>query len=89
MFSTLLAEFYIPRARKLVLQIKKTCPGYLKLKSFFTTEADMLDVLKTIQLPFSYCQADIFGPILAHNSDSPTKRWVLVVLCLSSRTIQL
>ena len=80
--STILAEFYISGARKLILQIKKTCPGCLKIskKSFSAVEADIPDILKTIQLPFSYCQVDIFGPILAHNSASTTKCWVLVVL---------
>ena len=89
--STILAEFYIPGARKLILQIKKTCPGCLKIskKRFSAAEADMPEVLKTIQPLFCYCQADIFGPILAHNSASPTKRWVLVVLFLSSQAIHL
>ena len=73
--SIILAELYIPKVRKPVLQIKKTCPGCLKIskKSFSAVEADIPDILKTIQLPFSYCQVDIFGPILAHNSASPTK----------------
>ena len=49
----------------------------------------MLDIIKTIQTSFSYCQADIFGPILAYNSLSSTKHWVLVVLCLFSRAVHL
>ena len=49
----------------------------------------MPDILKTIQPPFSFCQADIFGPILVYNQDISTKRWVLVVLCLSSCAVNL
>ena len=49
----------------------------------------MPDVLKSIQPPFSYCQADIFGPILAYNQEESIKPWVLVVLCLSSRAVHL
>ena len=52
-------------------------------------EADVPDVLKSIQPPFSYCQADIFGPVLAHKNDNKTKRWILVILCLSSRGVHL
>ena len=40
------------------------------------------DVLKSIQPPFAYCQADIFGPVLAHKDGIKTKRWILVILCL-------
>ena len=47
----------------------------------------MLNILKTIQLWFCYCQADIFGPILAFNGTVQTKLWVLVVLCLYSRAV--
>ena len=49
----------------------------------------MLVVLKTIQLPFSYFQADTFGPILAFKGVSSTKRWAPVILCLSSRAVHL
>ncbi|XP_023330720.1 uncharacterized protein LOC111703092, partial [Eurytemora carolleeae] len=52
-------------------------------------EADVPDVLKSIQPPFSYCQADIFGPVLAHKDGTKTKRWILVILCLSSRGVHL
>ena len=71
--SSILAEFHIPGGNKLVVQDKKTCPGCLKLnkKSFFAFEGDMPDILKTIQPPFSFCQANIFGPILAYNQRSP------------------
>ena len=67
MLSSILAEFYIPGCRKLVIHIKKTCPGCLRLnkKPFSPFEADMPDILKTIQRPSSSCQADIFEPILA------------------------
>ena len=49
----------------------------------------MPDILKTIQQPFSYYQVDIFGPILAYNGVSSTKRWDLVILCLSSQAVHL
>ena len=64
--SSILTKLYIPGVRKLVLLLKKTCPGCLKLnrKCFSMAEADMPNVLKTVQPPFSYCQTDIFGPIL-------------------------
>ena len=88
-FSIIQAEFYIPRVRKLILHLKKSCPGCIKLNniSFSAVEGDMPDILKSIQPPFSYCQADLFGPILAHNNNTPSKGWVLVVLCLSSHAV--
>ena len=49
----------------------------------------MGDVLKTVQPLFSYCQADIFGPILAYTGISSNKHWVLVVLYLSSPAVHL
>ena len=89
--STIQAEFYIPGVRKLILRLKKSCSGCIKLNkvSFSAVEGDMPDILKSVQPPFSYCQADLFGPIFAYNSDTPCKRWVLVVLCLSSRAVHL
>ena len=85
------AEYYIPGVRRQLVQLKKSCPGCVKLnkKSFSAFEDDMPDVLKTIQPPFSYCQADIFGPILAYNDTNPMKRWILVNLCLTSRAVHL
>ena len=47
------------------------------------------DVIKTVQPPFSFCQADIFEPILASQGGVQLKRWVLIVLCLSSRAVHL
>ena len=87
----ILSEFYIPGVRKMVTQLKKSCPGCLRLnkKSFFSYAADMPDVLKSIQTPISYTQADIFGPIFVYNNDIQLKRWVLVNLCLTSRAVHL
>ena len=49
-------------------------------------EADVPDVLKTIQPPFSYCQADIFEPIFAHQVGRQLKRWCsCFALSLKSR----
>ena len=47
--------------------MKKSCPACLKLvkKSFTAFKVDVPDILKTVQPPFIYAQADIFGPILA------------------------
>ena len=75
----------------MIVQLKKSCPGCLKLnkKSFSAFEDDVPDLIKTIQPPFSYCQADIFGPILAYSDTIPVKRWVLVNLCLTSRAVHL
>ena len=89
--SYILANFYITGVRKLVVNLKKSCPACLKLvkKSFTAFEADVPDVLKTIQPPFSYAQADIFGPIFAFSGEIQHKRWVLVVFCLSSRAVHL
>ena len=52
----------------MITALKKSCPGCIKLNKtpFAAFEADVPDVLKSIQPPFSYCQADIFGPVLAH-----------------------
>ena len=91
MLSSILTKFFIPGCRKLVIHIKKTYPGCLRLnkKPFSAFKLDMPNVLKTIQPPFSFCQADIFGPILGYNQDISPKRWVLVVLCLSSHAVHL
>ena len=89
--SYILAEFYITGVRKLVTDLKKTCPACLKLvkKSFSAFEADVPDILKTIQSLFTYTQADIFRSILAFHGEIQHKRWVLVVFCLSSHAIHL
>ncbi len=60
-------SFFIPGIRKMITALKKSCPGCIKLNKipFAAFEADVPDVLKSIQPPFSYCQADIFGPVFA------------------------
>ena len=65
--SQVQSKFFIPGFRKMITDMKKFCPGCIKLnkKSFTAFKADVPDVLKTVQPPFSFCQADIFGPILA------------------------
>ena len=75
----------------MITDMKKSCPGCIKLnkKSFAAFEADVPDVLKSVQPSFSFCQADIFGPILASQDGVQLKRLVLVVLCLSSRAVHL
>ena len=85
------SKFFIPGVRKMITNMKKSCPGCIKLndKPFTAFEADVPDVLKTVQPPFTHCQADIFGPIPAHQGELQLKRWVLVVLCLSSRSVHL
>ena len=66
--SHIQTSFFIPGVRKMITDLKKSCPGCIKLsnKPFSAFKADVPDVLKTIQPPFTYCQADIFGPIFAH-----------------------
>ena len=85
--SYIQSKFFIPGVCKMVTDMKKSRPGCIKLnkKSFAAFEADFPDVLKSVQPPFSFCQADIFGPILASQDRVQLKRWVQVVLCLSSR----
>ena len=75
----------------MITDMKKSCPGCLKLnkKSFKAFKADVPDVPKTVQPPFLFCQADIFGPILASQGEILLKRWVLEVLCLSSCAVHL
>ena len=75
----------------MITNIKKTCPGCIKLnkKSFAAFKADVSDILKSVHPPFLFCQADIFGPIMASQDGTQLKRWVLVVLCLSSRAVHL
>ena len=87
--SSLLTEF--TRVRSPVVKLKKICRGCLKLNksSFSTKEVDMPDILKTIQQPFCYCQADIFGLIFGYNVNIQLKQWVLVILCLSSQAVHL
>jgi len=84
-------NFFIPGIRKMITALKKSCPGCIKLNKtpFAAFKAGVPDVLKSIQPPFSYCQADIFGPVLAHKDGTKTKRWILVILCLSSRGVHL
>ena len=84
-------SFFIPGIRKMITALKKSCPGCIKLNKipFAAFEADVPDVLKSIQPPFSYCQADIFGPVFAHKDGTKIKRWILVILCLSSRGVHL
>ena len=87
----ILSEFYIPGVKKMVVKMKKSCPGCLKLnkKCFSAFKDDVPDLIKTIQPPFSFCQADIFGLILAYTDATPMKPWVLVNLCLTSRAVHL
>ena len=75
----------------MITALKKSCPGCIKLNKipFAAFEADVPDVLKSIQPPFSYCQADIFRPVFAHKDSIKTKRWILVILSLSSRGVHL
>ena len=75
----------------MITNLKKSCPGCIKLnkKSFTAFKADVPDVLKTVQPVFSFCQADIFRPILASQGGVQLKRWVPVVLCLSSQAVHL
>ena len=89
--SIIQTEFYIPGVRKIILRLKKSCPGCIKFNkaSFSAFEGDMPDILKFIQRHFSHCQADLFRPIFACNSNNPTKRLVLVVLFLSSGAVHL
>ena len=84
--SYIQAKFFIPGVRRMITDQKKSCPGCIKLnkKSYTAFEANVPDVLKTTQPLFSFCQVDIFGPILAHQGSLKLKRWVIVVLCLSS-----
>ena len=49
----------------------------------------MTCLIKTIQPPFSYLQADIFGPIFAYIYSVPMKHWVLVNLCLTSIAVHM
>ena len=90
-FSTIQVEFYIPGVRKLILCLKKSCPGCVKLNkiSFSEVKGELPDILKSVQPTFSYCQADLCGPIFAYNGDTPSKPWVLVILCLSSHAVHL
>ena len=89
--SHIQTNFFIPGVRKMITDLKKSCTGCIKLnnKPFSTFEVDVPDVLKSIQPPFTYRQADIFGPIFAHQDGQQFKRWVLVVVCLSSRRVHL
>ena len=91
LLHNILSEFYIPGIEKMIIQMKKSCPRCLRLnkKCFSAFEDDVPDLIKTIQPPFSYCQADIFRPIFAYINSVPMKHWVLVLLCLTSRAVHL
>ena len=58
----------------------KSSPTYnlsstsLELQCFNAFKADVPDVLKIVQPPFSFCQAEIFGPILASQVGVQLKR---------------
>jgi len=89
--SHIQSKFFIPGVRRMITDMKKSCPGCIKLnkKPFSAFEADVPNVLKSVQPPFTYCQSDIFGPVLAHRNEVQLKRWILVTLCLSSRAVHL
>ena len=89
--SHIQSKFFIPGVRRMITDTKKSCPGCIKLnkKPFAAFEADVPNVLKSVQPPFCYCQADIFGPVLAHHDGVQLKRWILVTLCLASRAVHL
>ena len=91
LLHNILSEFYIPGVKKMIIQLKKSCPGCLRLnkKCFSAFKDNVPDLIKTIQPPFSYCQANIFGPIFAYINSVPMKRWVFVNLCLTSRAVHL
>ena len=56
LFHYILSEFFIPGVKKMIVQMKKSCPGCLRLnkKCFFTFKDDVPDLIKAIQPPFSY-----------------------------------
>ena len=53
--SHIQTNFFIPGVRKMITDLKKSCPGCIKLnnKTFSAFEADVPDVLKSIQPPFT------------------------------------
>ena len=83
--SHIQSKFFIPGVRKMVTDMRKSCLGCIKInkKPFAAFKADVPNVLKSVQPPFCYCQADIFGPVLAHQGEVQLKRWILVTLCLA------
>ena len=85
------ASYFIPGVRNLINKEKKNCGGCARInpKSFQAFEKDVPDNLSKSNAPFTYCQADIFGPETISLDNSSTKRWILVVMCLSSRAIHL
>ena len=56
--SHIQSKFFIPGVRKIITDMKKFCPGFIKLnkKPFAAFEADIPNVLKSVQHPFCYCQ---------------------------------
>ena len=56
------SKFFIPRVCKMITDMKKSCPGCIKInkKNFTAFKANVPDVLKTVKPPFSFCQADTF-----------------------------
>ena len=56
-----------------------------KLKAF---DQEMPNALKQEVGPFTFVQADLFGPMMIEG-DKKVKRWVLVVICLNCRGIHL
>ena len=69
--SHIQSKFFIPGVRRMITDTKKSCPGCIKLnkKPFAAFEADVPNVLKSVQPPFCYCQADIFGPVLMDDKE--------------------
>ena len=82
---------YILGVKKMIIQLKISCPSCLRLnkKNVSAFKDAVPDLIKTIHPPFSYFQANIFGPIFAYVNLVPKKRWVLVNLCLTSRAFHL
>jgi len=84
-------EFYIPGAKKLIDKERDSCAGCTRLtpQQFTAFESDVKDNLKKMNAPFTYCQADLFGPEYVYNEEGSEKRWVLVLMCLTCRAVHL
>ena len=83
-------EFYITNVRNLIKDARRNCWRCRRTKpeNLRAFDREMPDVIKDQVAPFTYVQADIFGPVMI-SEGMKTKRWVLVVFCLSCRGVQL
>lgn len=90
--SRLRERFWIPKSRKLIDKITRTCVTCRRINWISTKQrhADLPeDRVRSGDRPFTYTGVDCFGPFLIKQGRTRTKRWGCLFTCLVSRAIHL